>query len=82
MVDISKLESLYDCLYSIIEYHLVYDAIVKNYETPEMDKRQFLIYCSDSCLQMSYMLWTKVFGGEKNNKLHWEKYVERSLFFD
>ena len=75
-------EKLYECLHSFIEHYLIYYSIKEKCDSVlEVEKKQFLVVTSDANLQMCFVLWCKIFGSERNNKLHWKKYVPEEDFY-
>ena len=76
-------EKLFNCMQSFIEYYLIYRALKgKCSSSLEVDKNQFMVAVSDANLQMCFVLWCKIFGSERNNKLHWKNFVSEEAFYE
>ncbi len=80
-VKMGYLEAVFFCLRDCIEYHLIYERFNNSEQPIEEDTISLMNMCSDACLQMSYVLWCKVFGSARNNRLHWTKYIGEAKFY-
>ena len=64
------------------EHYLMYKAVfAKCNVTCEKETRQFLVLTANAHIQMSYLVFCKIFGSEKNNTLHFTNFVSEEKFY-
>lgn len=81
-MEIERLEELHFQMNRVIEHYLIYRAINKTIykNVGALEMSEFLVVTLDAHLEMFFVIWCKIFGSDKNNRLHYSRFIELNSF--
>ena len=81
--EMEAIERLYESLHLATEHYIIYQSLKgksENVNIIDVDRKQFMVLTQDAHIQMYIEIWCKVFGSERNNDMHWKRFVSEEEF--